>query len=187
MWSTTVDDIISAFDSAGDDSAALKKMYHIYQDRPSSCRTGALDFINDYKFVLPIERMSRLWKASHKDVYRCLIDESNPWQPSSGAHHAVDLVLLFGGFDLSFSPGALETGKSMRKAWIKFINNEAPGAADSDSRLAFGPYGTCRAIDDLEARSRRRVAQVEKLDTMDGAVLDKVLGALAGGKISLLN
>ncbi|KAG5661252.1 hypothetical protein KAF25_005374, partial [Fusarium avenaceum] len=79
---TSTNDILKAFNAAEQYADQLKKMYHIYLDRPSSCQNGALDFINDYKY---------------------LVDEVNPWQSSSGAHHALDLVLLFGGFDQEFS------------------------------------------------------------------------------------
>ncbi|KAJ2901604.1 hypothetical protein MKZ38_001624 [Zalerion maritima] len=187
VWSADEADILGAFDKAGPDSDELKRLYHIYPDRQSSCKIGALDFINDYKFVLPIELLAGLCNAAAKPAFRCMIDEPNPWQPSSGAHHAVDLVLLFGGFDLSSSHGAQQTGRNMREAWIKFLNLEEPWSSDRGSRYAFGPYGVCQALDDQEAGSRRRMVQVEYLKTVDRAVLDKVFFALAAGRISLLN
>jgi carboxylesterase type B len=99
-------EILATIDAAGEQSDELKKAYHIYLDRPSSCYNGEIDFINDYKFLLPIQRLERfLKKDSQISIFRYLVDEANPWQPSSGAHHAVDLILLLGGFDLSFSRG----------------------------------------------------------------------------------
>ncbi|KAM0551716.1 hypothetical protein ACHAPJ_008283 [Fusarium lateritium] len=184
---TNSDDIVKAFDAAGEYGDELKKAYHIYSDRPSSCLAGALDFINDYRFVLPINRLEKLWKGSHKPVFRYLVDESNPWQPSSGAHHAVDLVLLFGGLDLSFSRSAEMTGQAMREAWIKFINLEQPWTPGSDSCYTFGPHGTSKALDDWELQARRRIPQTEMLDRMDSTSLDEVFAALAVGKVSLLN
>lgn len=178
---------MQAFDAGGENSHELKKVYHIYTDRPSSCQNGALDFINDYKFLLPINRLQKLWKDLKKPVFRYVVDEANPWQPSSGAHHAVDLVLLFGGFDLGFSRGAELCGQAMREAWIKFINLEKPWAPGSDSCHGFGPHGTSRVLDDWELQARRRMAQAEMLDKMDGTSLDKVFAGLAAGKVSLLN
>ncbi|KAM5383466.1 hypothetical protein ACJZ2D_002159 [Fusarium nematophilum] len=187
VWQTPVDDIVKAFDKAGNDSHELKKLYHIYPDRPSSCRTGALDFINDCRFLLPIDRLTRLWSTSGKPVYRCLIDEANPWQPSSGAHHAVDLILLFGGFDLGFSEAAQQTGRNMREAWIKYVNGEQPWTTGSGACYAFGPHGASGAVSDGELRSRRRMAQMEQLEGMGGEALDRVFLALATGKVSLRN
>lgn len=184
-------DIVGAFDNARPHSEKLKKLYHIYPDRPSSCKTGALDFITAYKFVLPIDRVARFWNSisSPKPVCRYLIDELNHWQPSSGAHHAVDLVLLFGGFDIEHAYSAQQTGRNLREAWIKFLNLEQPwpSASESKSYYAFGPYGTSQLLNDWELRSRRRIAQAESLEGMDSALLDKVFFGLAAGKVSLLN
>lgn len=144
--------------------------------------------MNDYKFVLPLERIHDLWSAQkEKKVYRCLIDELNPWQPSSGAHHAIDLVLLFGGLDLGFAPAANETGKNMRQAWITFISGGEPWKSGRDSYYAFGPYGASKPVDKKELSSRRRMQQVWHLDKVEQDELDRLVGALVGGKISLLN
>ncbi|KAF4967731.1 hypothetical protein FSARC_4792 [Fusarium sarcochroum] len=184
---TSSNDIMKAFNTAGEHSDELKRAYHIYTDRPSSCQTGALDFINDYKFVLPINHLEKLWKDSQKPVFRYLVDEANPWQPSSGAHHAVDLILLFGGFDLRFSRGAELSGQAMREAWIKFVNLEQPWTQGSDSCFSFGPHGTVKVLNDWELQARRRVVQTEMLNRMDSTLLDKVFVGLAAGKVSLMN
>ncbi|KAF9871486.1 FAD binding domain-containing protein [Colletotrichum karsti] len=138
IWSMTAAEIVGIFDLAGEHSEALKRCYNIYPDRESSCKLGALDFINDSKFLLPVQELVQLGKDAKTPVYQCIIDEANPWQPSNGAHHAIDLVLLFGGFDLSFSPAAERTGEQMRRAWIRFINLQEPWS--SGSCAAFGPY-----------------------------------------------
>ncbi|ETS80070.1 hypothetical protein PFICI_07599 [Pestalotiopsis fici W106-1] len=179
-------DIIKAFDLAGDDSRKLKELYHIHSGRSSSCRFGALDFINDYKFVLPIHQIKRLWQNSDRLVFRYLVDEANPWQPSSGAHHAVDLVLLFGGFGMATSAAAERTGQQMRSAWILFLNGESPWSP-STSDFAFGPYGVSSVLNREELGFRRRMAQIEFLDRTDKSSLDPVFRALAAGRISLLN
>jgi len=182
-----VHEIVSAFDAGGEHSEELKKLYHICPERPSSCKTGALDFINDLRFALPIQRLEELWKEEEKPVYRCLIDEANPWQPSSGAHHAVDLLLLFEGLDLSFAPAATRTGQAMREAWIKFVNMEEPWTNASTTSYAFGPHGSCKELEDWEVQSRRRVTQTSKLASMDTTLLAKAFITLAAGKVSLLN
>lgn len=185
MWSADVDAIVGAFDLAGEERDQLKSLYRIYLNRPSSCKMGALDFINDYKFVLPVEKLVQQWRAVRKPVFRCLIDEPNPWQPSNGAQHAVDLVLLFGGFDESLSGAARQTGKQMREKWVRFINGEQPW--HPNSYVAFGPHGIYGEVDQNGLRSRRRMEQVEYLGRADPNLLDKAFGALAAGKISLLN
>jgi carboxylesterase type B len=187
VWETDTSDLVCAFNAAEKHGEELKTLYHIYPDRPSSCKTGVLDFINDYKFVLPIHHLEKTWKAAHKPVYRYLVDENNPWQPSSGAHHAVDLPLLFGGFDLSYSPSAEHVGRAMREAWIKFVNLEEPWPDASGTCYGFGPYGMTKTLEDSEVQSRRRVIETDRLGTMDSALLDKTLVGLAAGKVSLLN
>jgi carboxylesterase type B len=187
VWETDPSDLVGAFNAAEKHSEELKTLYHIYPDRPSSCKTGALDFINDYKFVLPIHHLEKTWKAAHKPMYRYLVDESNPWQPSSGAHHAVDLPLLLGGFDLSFSPSAEHVGRDMRETWIKFVSLEEPWPDASATCYGFGPHGMTKTLQDWEVQSRRRVTETDRLGTMDSALLDKTLVGLAAGKVSLLN
>ncbi|POR31401.1 Carboxylic ester hydrolase [Tolypocladium paradoxum] len=185
IWSTDAETIADAFNKAGPEGDELKRVYKIETTRPSSCKLGALDFINDYRFVLPIERLVQEWRAALKPVYRCLVDEPNPWQPSNGAHHAVDLILLFGGFDHLIDGVAKRTGKEMRRRWIVFINGKDPWR--SESCVAFGPHGTFKELDQDECKSRRRVAQIDYLATADSGLLDKAFGALAAGKISLSN
>lgn len=185
IWSTDAEAIADAFNQAGPEGDELKRAYNIETTRPASCKLGALDFINDYRFVLPIERLVQEWRATQKPVYRCLVDELNPWQPSNGAHHAVDLILLFGGFDHLIDGVVKRTGKEMRRRWIAFINGKDPWR--SESYMAFGPYGTFKDLDRDEYISRRRIAQTEYLANVDSGLLDKVFGALAAGKISLSN
>ncbi|KAM0328716.1 hypothetical protein ACHAQA_005129 [Verticillium albo-atrum] len=106
LWQTGPANIAAAFEQAGALSGRLKKLYHIDQSRPTSCSVGALDFISDLKFVLPLELLRTLWDNDGKPSFRALVDEQNPWQPSAGSHHGVDLLLLWGGFDLDFAPAA---------------------------------------------------------------------------------
>ena len=106
-------------------------------------------------------------------------------QASSRAHHAVDLVLLFGGLDLSFNPAAEKVGKEMRKRWISFVNGEAPWS--SEKSFAFGPFGEYNEINANEFAARRRVKHLDLLEKMDIANINAVFGALAAGRISLLN
>ncbi|CCF43393.1 lipase catalyse the reaction [Colletotrichum higginsianum] len=113
--------IVDAFSNAGHLQEALKRHYNIHPDRPSSCKIGALDFINDYKFLLPAEEIARLSRATGRPTYRYLVDEPNPWQPSNGAHHAVDLLFLFGGVGV---------GCRRRMAAIEFLQGVSSQVLD---------------------------------------------------------
>lgn len=179
--------IASCFDNhlAPIDARKLKALYGIVLDRPTSSRIGALDFINDVKFALPAEAIASRWRGKQDTVYQYVFDETNPWQSSSRAHHALDLIFLFGGYDLSFKPSADAVGKAMRKAWISFINGVGPW--NSGSRYAFGPHGKCGEIDQTEFEARRRVRHWESLQQLNPGDLNKVVAALAAGQISLLN
>ncbi|KZL75605.1 hypothetical protein CT0861_06996 [Colletotrichum tofieldiae] len=185
VWAMDTSAIVNAFNLAGEHRGALRRLYNIYLDRPSSSKIGALDFINDYKFLLPAENIARLFRATNRPVYRYLVDEPNPWQPSNGAHHAVDLLFLFGGFDLSFSPTAKKTGEHMRKAFIAFLHSQNPWA--SSSHAAFGPYGTFQELDGVGVGCRRRMEAAGFLQGVSSQILDKVFFALAAGRISLSN
>ncbi|KAK2025124.1 carboxylesterase [Colletotrichum zoysiae] len=185
VWAMDNAAIVDAFDLAGEDGEALKRIYNIHPGRPSSSRIGALDFINDYKFLLPAENIARLFRATGRPAYRYLVDEPNPWQPSNGAHHAVDLLFLFGGFDLSFSPSAKRTGEHMRKAFIEFVHSQEPWSPGRHA--GFGPYGSFQELDSAGVGCRRRMKAAEFLQGVSSQVLDKVFFALAAGRISLSN
>lgn len=178
-------EIAQAFSYAGEHQDTLKKLYNIHSGRASASKIGALDFMNDYKFLLPAENIARLFRAADKPAYRYLVDECNPWQPSNGAHHAVDLLFLFGGFDLSFAPGAQQTGRQMRKSVIEFLHAQEPWQLGSYA--AFGPYGMFQELDSVGVKLRRRSEQAEFLHSVPSEILDKVFFALAAGRISLLN
>ncbi|KAK6072221.1 cytochrome p450 [Seiridium cupressi] len=160
IWATDKEALTGAFDLAGEEQERLMNHYHIYPNRPSSSIIGALDFVNDYKFVHPVEKIVRQWQSAQKPVFRCLIDEPNPWQPSNGAQHAVDLLLLFGGFDTLIPDAARRTGKQMREKWIQFINGKDPW--DPRVYAAFGPYGAYEELAQSAVKSRRRMEQASR-------------------------
>ncbi|KAL2004009.1 hypothetical protein VTN02DRAFT_1072 [Thermoascus thermophilus] len=161
-------------------------MYHVVGDRPTAAKLGALDFVNDARYTLPVENIAdKLSAAGKATVYRYLIDQPNPWQPSSRAHHAVDLLFLFGGVDLSHNPPAETVGREMRRRWIDFVNGHAPWSAQR--RFAYGPFGECREIDETQFAARRRLPQLKALREAGTAVYLPIVFALTAGRISLLN
>ncbi|KAL1852572.1 hypothetical protein Plec18170_005703 [Paecilomyces lecythidis] len=177
--------IAAAFEQSPEWGTKLRKLYHVVSDRPTACKLGALDIVNDARYTLPVELISEKVQAAKKPVYRYVIDQPNPFQPSSRAHHAVDLLFLFGGVDLSHNPSAEAVGQEMRSRWIQFVNGEAPWP--TEQRFAFGPLGECKEIDEQQFAARRRVPQIKALKEAGAGVYLPIVFALTAGKISLLN
>ena len=146
---------------------------------------GALDFLQDVRFTLATERITQRWRGEGKPVFRYLVDEANPWQPSSRAHHAVDLPLVFGGYDLSFSPSASKVSALMSQKWIEFVAGLEPW--QPSDYFAFGPLGESKPINEDGFATRRRGRQCRALHMCDQKELDNVWKALAADNISLEN
>lgn len=177
--------ISDAFDALGEEASGLKHLYGIVPDRPVSCKLGALDFLNDARFGLPIARFLELCSQAGRPGFRFLVDQPNPWQTSSRAHHGVDLLYLFAGFDLTHSASATRVAQAMQEKWIYFIwggNPWKPGTA-----FAFGPLGECRIIDDDGLAARRRQKHVASLVAAGLENVERVVRVLAAGRSSLLN
>ncbi|KAJ5770124.1 uncharacterized protein N7511_002175 [Penicillium nucicola] len=177
--------IAAAFDSNKEWGTQLRKMYHVVADRPTAAKLGALDLVNDVRYTLPVETVSSKLQAANKRVYKYVVDQPNPWQPSSRAHHAVDLLFLFDGIDLSFNPVASMVGQEMRQRWIKFVNGDGPWSPEK--RFAFGPVGESQEIDDAQFAARRRVDHCQALKNVGASVYMPIVFALTAGRISLLN
>jgi carboxylesterase type B len=181
----TPQSICRAFDLLGNETASLKALYGIAPDQPSSCKTGALDLLHDVRFTLATETLVSQWRSAGRPVFRYLVDEPNPWQPSARAHHTVDLALLFGGFDLGFNPGACRVASAMARSWIEFIAGLDPWGADE--YFAFGPLGNSRVLAEGEFAGRRRKRHIDAVREIGADKVDEVWKALAVGNMSLEN
>ncbi|OJJ37707.1 hypothetical protein ASPWEDRAFT_39443 [Aspergillus wentii DTO 134E9] len=177
--------IAAAFEKDPTWGSKLRKMYHVVADRPTASKLGALDFVNDTRYTLPVEVVANKQNAVNKRVFKYVVDQPNPWQPSSRSHHAVDLLFLFGGVDLSFNPAADAVGYEMRGRWIQFMNGQAPWS--EERRFAYGPFGECKEITETQFAERRRVGHLKMLGEAGVEVYLPILFALTAGKISLLN
>ncbi|KAJ5097943.1 hypothetical protein N7532_004944 [Penicillium argentinense] len=177
--------IAAAFENDKNWATQLRKMYHIVGDRPTAAKLGALDLVHDARYTLPVEVISRKFEAAKKRVYKYVVDQPNPWQASSRAHHAVDLLFLFDGVDLSFNPAATAVGQIMRQRWIRFVSGQAPWS--TESRFAFGPVGECKEINEAQFAIRRRVNHCKVLQEAGAGVYMPILAALTAGRINLLN
>lgn len=160
-------------------------MYQVVADRPTAAKLGALDFVNDARYALPVELIAEKLEAASKHVYKYVVDQANPWQSSSRAHHAVDLLLLFDGVDLSFNPATQAVGQEMRQRWISFVSGKEPWSVDR--RFAYGPLGECKEIDETQFAVRRRVEHCRVLKEAGIGAYLPILAALTAGRISLLN
>jgi carboxylesterase type B len=185
LENASAEEIVAAFDTDSTFSPQLKHLYGISPTRATAARHGALDFINDVFFALPTEDIARTRRSAGKTTYQYLIDQVNPWQSSSRAHHAVDLLFLFGAYDLSFNPAAEIVKNQIQDRWIDFVNGGKPW--DGGKRFAFGPYGGVGEVEDSEFAARRRQRHFEVLREMDRATLHTMFAKLAAGRISLLN
>ncbi|KAH1393106.1 hypothetical protein KXW71_005360 [Aspergillus fumigatus] len=190
IWRTGIEtldgaSITAAFETDKNYGTKLRKMYQVVHDRPTACKLGALDFVNDTRYTLPVELVTDKLRAANKHVFRYVVDQPNPWQSSSRSHHAVDLLFLFGGLDLSFNPAANEVGQEMRKRWIRFVNGMSPWS--EDRRFAYGPLGECMEITEAQFASRRRVEHLKALREAGIAAYLPIVFALTAGRISLLN
>ncbi|OJJ01744.1 hypothetical protein ASPVEDRAFT_52630 [Aspergillus versicolor CBS 583.65] len=179
------DTIAAAFEQDKTWGTTLRKMYHVVPDRPTACKLGALDLVNDARYTLPVEVISDKLKAAGKRVYKYVVDQPNPWQASSRSHHAVDLLFLFGGLDLSFNPVADAVGHEMRSRWIQFVAGDSPWSIEK--RFAYGPVGECKEISEAQFAARRRVEHLKTLKEAGIGVYLPIVFALTAGRISLLN
>ncbi|KAL3486116.1 Alpha/Beta hydrolase protein [Aspergillus germanicus] len=177
--------IAAAFDQDKTWGTKLRKMYHVVPDRPTACKLGALDLVNDTRYTLPVELIADKLSATGRRVFKYVVDQPNPWQASSRAHHAVDLLFLFGSVDLSFNPAAEAVGKQMRENWSAFVAGEKPWRLTG--RFTYGPVGECKEITEGDFASRRRVEHLKVLKEAGIGVYLPVVFALTAGKISLLN
>lgn len=182
----TAESIDACFSKSSVHGEDLKEMYGIKTNAPTACKLGALDFINDVRFAMPIEDIASKWREAGKPVFQYVVDQANPWQASSRPHHAVDLIFLFCGFDLSSTnPAAERVGDDMREKMITFIAGSAPWSPQK--RYAFGPYGECKELSQQEFANRRRTAHFDLLRRCDPADLIAIFGGLAAGRIGFNN
>lgn len=185
IWRNGLETVSATEIAAVFDNEELKHLYGVTLSRPTASRLAALDFINDVRFALPVEELAASRRSAGKATYQYVFDQVNPWQSSSRAHHGVDLIFLFGGYDLTFNPAAAAVAEVMQERWIAFVNGDNPW--NGEKRFAFGPHGKSGEITEEEFAARRRVGHFSLLREMDPVRLGEIFGGLAAGRISLLN
>lgn len=182
----TKEELLSAFKSLPlSDYSALFNAYGVdaAQDDYEKCVTMARLFINDSRYALWTHEIWCRLNSANGKAYLCHYDEVNPFKswPTLGhpvAHHAVDLLAAFGGYDDEVNEATLEAGRLLRSKWINFINGEEPWA--SDLIRCIGPDGqndlvpVAEELDLDRTLPRRRVAAFQILKQIGLESLTKV-------------
>ena len=145
-------------------------------------RSGALDFLSDAHFSLPVRNITRRLRGQEQKVYQYVFDERNPWArptaTASRAHHALDLLPIFGGYEDDVNDGMKYVGRKLRHNWIMFVNGEQPW--DSGKVYGYGPQGKCAELSEEEYAQRRRAEHFNLLDMAGRPVFDRIWGRLVG-------
>jgi hypothetical protein len=144
-----------------DTGAEIVKAYDIDLGSMDTARHGISAFLNDIKFAFGTDEIYRLeHNARKRRCFRYVMDQPNPWDESAGAHHALDLLFLFGGpFDYSSDQAAMRVSGDMREKWVAFVYGEAPW--DEKLVYAWGPDGRYGPVPDEQLKERRRVGCFE--------------------------
>ncbi|KAL7269069.1 hypothetical protein RUND412_008281 [Rhizina undulata] len=127
-------------------SQSLLDVYNITPTDDIQARHGALNFLSDTVFGFHNGVIASQFRAKGKGASQYIVDQRNPWDPNLvGAHHTVDILFLFGGFELTgIDPDARrefeKVGNDMRQKWIEFANGIDPW--DAERVYGFGSKGS---------------------------------------------
>lgn len=183
---TTKEKLLGAFQSLpAPEYTALLNAYGFdaAQDDYEKCVTMARLFVNDSRYALWTREIWSRINSVNRKAYLCYYDEVNPFRPwpTLGypvAHHAVDLLAAFGGYDDEVNEATKEAGRLLRGKWINFINGEEPWA--SGTIYCIGPGGqndlvpVAEELDLDETLTRRRYATFQILKQIGLESLTKV-------------
>ncbi|KAK5056227.1 hypothetical protein LTR84_012780 [Exophiala bonariae] len=166
---STKAEILNAFKGlSGSDYTTLMSAYGLdaTQAGHAQCVTMATDFVNDARYALWTQEIWGQLQPVKKKVYLCHYDEVNPFGPwptlgYSVAHHAVDLLAAFGGYDAEVNDATRNAGRLLRGKWIDFINGDEPWTPDMV--YCIGPDGKSGPVPAGEIGPRRRYANFEIL------------------------
>jgi carboxylesterase type B len=142
---------------------------------------GVLKFTGDAKFHYHTERYYRDFLSANPKVYRYIFDAPNPFVPETGAHHAVDVLYLFGCTPMSPAQEAL--GEEMRKIWSRFVAGVDPWDKGACEKVLLLAAEGCRIVDAEEVGKRRNVEQWEVLDRLGWEAVAPVVGEVVRGRI----
>lgn len=153
---------------------------------------AALAFLGDHRFSWPNWSIAQSLRsppappatlsASGVKVYQYVFDEPNPWaaagpqgQGVPRAHHAVDLLGLWGNFDADMPAASTfpAVGSAFRDRVARFVCGGEPWR--DGAVFAFGPGGQCAEVaGDDGYQARRRVEAFRLMSDVDRDVVDGV-------------
>ena len=142
----------------------LKATYNLTKDSTDAeAKQIGLDFLNDAMFANPAYAVAQRYKAASIPVYEYIFDQVNPFDPSAKAHHSVELMFIFKGYDISKAAGvtAKNFSKSVQEKWVTYGVGGSPWA--KGTCYAFGPNGQMGPITSEELETRRRLTAYEVL------------------------
>ncbi|KAI1776939.1 Alpha/Beta hydrolase protein [Hypoxylon cercidicola] len=170
------------FDKYSPVGSEIVKLYEIDFSSMDAARPRVSAFINDVKFAFGSYEISEMERESGKrKCYRYVMDQANPWNKSAGAHHAIDLLFLFGGpFDYSHDESAQIIGSDMREKWVTFANGADPW--EQRAVYSFGPGGSHGPIESEELAKRRRVSQLIQLREIGWSRCQSLMTRLMGAR-----
>ncbi|KAF5250383.1 hypothetical protein FANTH_4416 [Fusarium anthophilum] len=160
----------------------ITKLYGIDFSSMEAAMPRVSAFINDIKFAFGTHEIYETErKLGKRKCYRYVMDQVNPWNKGAGAHHAIDLLFLFGGpFKYSHDEPAQKISIAMRENWVSFIYGRDPW--EQSTAYAFGPDGGHGPIKPEELAARRRISRLEKLREIGWARCQLLVAMLMGAR-----
>lgn len=154
-------------------------------------KQNALSFMADHLFHLPNHLVARSLTSATSTttptkLYHYLFNEPNPFstllpagQGVPRAHHAVDLLALWGNYDASFPANSTfaPIGNAFRSSILTFVNGDAPWTEQNNEMgtvYNFGPDGRCGEIDALGYQKARRTEQMKVMEEVGREVCQGV-------------
>lgn len=142
---------------------------------------GVLRFAGDGKFHLHTETFYREFLAENKNVYRYLFDARNPFVPKAGSHHGVELLYLFGGFEMGERQE--KVGSEMRKAWVRFVVGEAVWEKGAEEKVLLFTDEEVRVVEKEEVGRRRNERGWKELEELGWEKVAPVVSEVVKGRI----
>jgi carboxylesterase type B len=141
----------------------FKSLFHAYGITAASdlgtVRRSVLEFLTDVVFSVPNHEADKKCRVAGVNVFRQLFDVTNPFTPSLGNNHMVDVIYLFNAYDIPSPKDHAVT--DIQDRWVKFFNFKEPWEANK-ALLVSDSYVKPIAIEDIS--KHRRLSLINALD-----------------------
>ncbi|KAL7268866.1 hypothetical protein RUND412_008499 [Rhizina undulata] len=150
--------VTTALSPLGAIGKEIENTYNLYpSNSDADLRQGILNFLTDGMFTGPTYFTAQKWRKGGKKVYQYIFDQVNPWDPMRGAHHAVDLVYLFGNYPLEGNSAGI--ARQFGDDAISYVTGGEPWSTDDIK--AYGPEGKVGVLEKGQHEERRRLKSFE--------------------------